>query len=89
MLIKVFKTFVLNTKNVNLCFFKLTLYLSMMCQVAVTEDPRAVMAVALTSEAWYSWLSPQLLHGESFPPGPKVRLFVLILKDKNYLLLMF
>ena len=46
----------------------------MMCQVAVTEDPRAVMAVALTSEAWYSWLSPQLLHGESFPPGPKVKL---------------
>ena len=44
----------------------------MMCQVAVTEDPRAVMAVALTSEAWYSWLSPQLLHGEPFPPGPKV-----------------
>ena len=42
-------------------------------EVAVTEDPRAVMAVAVTSQAWYSWLSPQLLHGEPFPPGPKVR----------------
>ena len=40
-------------------------------EVAVTEDPRAVMAVALTSKAWYSWLSPQLLHGQSFPPGSK------------------
>ena len=43
-------------------------------ETAVREDPRAVMAVALTSRAWYSWLSPQLLHGEPFPPGPKVSL---------------
>ena len=41
-------------------------------EVAVTEDPRAVMAAAVTSRAWYSWLSPQLLHGEPFPPGPRV-----------------
>ena len=25
-------------------------------EVAVTEDPRAVMAAAVTSLAWYSWL---------------------------------
>ena len=58
----------------------LNFYITMMCQVAVTEDPRAVMAVALTSEAWYSWLSPQLLHGESFPPGPKVSDILIFLK---------
>ena len=25
------------------------------------------MAIAVTSEAWYSWLSPHLVHAESFP----------------------
>jgi DNA polymerase gamma 1 len=36
-------------------------------EVCVIEDPRAVMAIAVTSEAWYSWLSPHLVHAESFP----------------------
>ena len=53
-------------------------------EVAVTEDPRAVMAVALTSKAWYSWLSPQLLHGQSFPSGSKTPCSMIPLgSDKN------
>ena len=36
-------------------------------EVCVTEDPRAVMAIAVTSGAWYSWLSPNLVQAESFP----------------------
>jgi len=36
-------------------------------EVCVSEDPRAVMATAVTSDAWYSWLSPYLVTTESFP----------------------
>ena len=32
---------------------------------------RAVMAVALTSGGWYSWLAPELIHGQSFSSGVK------------------
>ena len=39
-------------------------------EVCVTADPRAVMAVAVTSKAWYCWLSPHLLNASPFPPGP-------------------
>jgi len=36
-------------------------------EVCVSADPRAVMAVAVTSKAWYCWLSPHLLQAEPFP----------------------
>ena len=42
-------------------------------EVAVTEDPRAVMATAVSDRAWYSWLSPHLLHSQPFPESPVVR----------------
>ena len=42
-------------------------------EVAVTEDPRAVMATAVSDQAWYSWLSPHLLHAQPFPESPVVR----------------
>ena len=42
-------------------------------EVAVKEDPRAVMATAVSDLAWYSWLSPHLLHAQPFPESPVVR----------------
>ena len=42
-------------------------------EVAVKEDPRAVMATAVSDLAWYSWLSPHLLHSQPFPESPVVR----------------
>jgi len=36
-------------------------------EVSVRTDPRAVMAVACSHLAWYSWLSPHFLAGQSFP----------------------
>ena len=42
-------------------------------EVAVREDPRAVMATAVSDLAWYSWLSPHLLHSTPFPDSPVVR----------------
>ena len=36
-------------------------------EVSVVTDPRAVMAVAVSRLAWYSWLSPHFLSGGGFP----------------------
>ena len=43
-------------------------------EVAVKEDPRAVMATAVSDRAWYSWLSPHLLSSTAFPSNPVVRI---------------
>ena len=43
-------------------------------EVAVREDPRAVMATAVSDCAWYSWLSPQLFYNQQFPTSPVVRI---------------
>jgi len=36
-------------------------------ETSVRTDPRAVMAVAVSHLAWYSWLSPYFLSNEGFP----------------------
>ena len=36
-------------------------------EVSVKTDPRAVMAVLLTDQAWYTWLSPYFLYENRFP----------------------
>ena len=44
-------------------------------EVAVKEDPRAVMATAVSDQAWYSWLSPHLTDNKPFQRSPVVRIY--------------